>query len=177
MGVLTALFCDLESWRTDSIYLRKVPSCSLSDLEQFPRHFSLKKPKQKPTTKTTQTEEAASWGHFSICICSARNIGDNAPFYSGPDSVLRAFCGGWKENKMKPLSSSSATVQWPFLLCVSVCSFHPCRFFRPSPYLPFEPCYQAPCTKSITYLCSAAQISRQFSRKVSVSLRHPQFLC
>lgn len=101
--------------------------------------FFKKKQPLKPT-KNTQTEEAASWGHFSICICSARNIGGNVPFYSGPDSVLRAFCGEWKENKMKALSSSSATVQQPFLLYVLVYSFHPWRFFRPRPYLPCEPC-------------------------------------
>lgn len=134
---------------TDSVYLRQVPSCSLSDVVQFLRHLSLK---NENATKTTQTEEAASWGHFSICICSARNRGGSAAFYSGPDSILRVFCGEWKENKMKPLSSSSATVQWPFLLQSLICSFHPCRVFRPSPYLPCESCSQASCTERITHL-------------------------
>lgn len=72
-----------------------------------------------------------------------------------PQRILWGMKG--KQNEANKQQWCYSTVA--FLMYVLVYSFHPCRFFRPSPHLPCEPCYWAPCTKTITYLrTSTAQI-------------------
>lgn len=143
--------------------MRKVPSCSLFDLEQFPRHLAFK------TQNKQHPNRGVSRGALSLGMCPGTQ---EVKFLFTLGQILPSeHSVGLKGQQNHGTEQCPCTV--PFLFYILV-HLYP-AVVKPSQYLPCEPLSSS--LKNTTHLrASAAQIPHQLRSKGLRSFRQPLFL-